>query len=107
MASPYEMRMVEVRTLQDDYLARMAASGNAEIARMAHTLHEYETMVRKNDVMADPCVEFSSFLWNPEWSRIPEWARKKYLQARDEKGFTYLDSTFAPKDDKVEVNFQA
>ena len=93
MCSPLCVYRVEVRTLQDDYLARMYASGSAEIALQAELLHQVEQDIAPRNWDPIP-VAFKHFLWPGKSDEIPSWAAGRYAKALA-GGFHTVQTSFA------------
>jgi hypothetical protein len=91
-----KLRRVEIRTIHDDMLARMFATGSAELARIAGILHDYE---EKTDREPIGRTTLEKFLWG-QTDTIPNWAQARYDQALA-GGFRVLQSRFEPQDDFV------
>jgi len=96
-SEPFHLREVEIRTMQDDMLARMFATGSAEIARVASMLHRIE------EKQLDREPEFKStlqrFMW-PVEDELPDWAQRRYDEALA-GGFEVLQSRFAPQEESI------
>ena len=95
VSEPMHLRHIEVRTLHDDMLARMFATGSAEIARCASVLHMVEERQQSREPEYGSTLE--KFLW-PRQDEIPDWARTRYDQALA-GGYQVLQSRFAPQDE--------
>jgi len=93
MLSPLTVRRVEIRTLQDDMLARMFACGTAEIARIAETLHHIEQETAKEPGL----ISSKEFFWSSRDEEVPSWAAKRYADAMN-NNYQTISTTFADKD---------
>ncbi|MCK9587737.1 MAG: hypothetical protein M0Q93_00055 [Terrimicrobiaceae bacterium] len=79
MASPLASYLVEVRTLQDDFLPRMFAQGSADIALQAEKLKAILDLPL-NTRPKPECCSFQEFLW-PGRNELPSWAADRYAEA--------------------------
>jgi len=89
MASPLVVYQIEIRTLHDDFLARLFAQGSADIAYQAEALHRVITAPRNTEPEPEVC-EFTKFLW-PCRQELPSWAAERYARAlsNDYNNFTH------------------
>jgi hypothetical protein len=93
---PMQLRQIEIRTIHDDMLARMFATGSAEIARIAGMLHDYEERTDREPMGR---TTMHNFLWG-KTDEIPDWAQHRYDQALA-GGFRVLQSRFAPPEEAM------
>lgn len=91
MVEPLCEREIQIRTLHDDYLARMFAVGSAELARASNLLHAYEGVM---DQSQSSGTSLQNFLWGED-DPIPDWAISRYDRALA-GGYRYINHTFAP-----------
>jgi hypothetical protein len=97
-AEPFHLRAIEIRTMHDDMLARMFATGSAEIARVASMLHSIEE--KQQDREPEFKTTLQRFMW-PVVDELPDWAQKRYDEALA-GGYTVLQSRFAPQEEMSE-----
>jgi hypothetical protein len=97
LQEPLHLRHVEIRTIHDDMLARMFATGSAEIARIASILHGLDE--RERDREPEYRTTLKKFLWGMS-DQIPEWAQSRYDSALA-GGYRVLQSRFAPQEEVV------
>lgn len=94
---PLNLRHVEIRTVHDDMLARMFATGSAEIARVAGILHRIEENQRDRE--PEYRTTLKKFLWG-QTDEVPMWAQTRY-DAALAGGYHVLQSRFAPPEEII------
>lgn len=78
LIEPFQARGVVITTLHDDYLARMFATGSAELCLAALLLHEDDPPFNEDDLIAQ---SYESFLWGGD-QLLNEWQTQRYDEAR-------------------------
>jgi hypothetical protein len=72
------LRAIEVRTLQDDFLARVYAQSSADMVRTVASLRFDEECLESQEITEGVTLE--KFLW-PENPKLPKWAQDRYDRA--------------------------